>query len=91
MSKRIVSLLLIFAMLITLFSVTATAAEEKKVNGETFTLVKTEAEFAEALREAREAGVQIFAVCCRVEAGEVVPEEFVPVLLPESGEFAKQE
>ena len=46
MSKRIVSLLLIFAMLVTLFSVTATAAEEIKVNGETFTAVKTEAELA---------------------------------------------
>ena len=53
MSKRIVSLLLIFAMLVTLFSVTATAAEEIKVNGEPFTAVKTEAELAAALRDGK--------------------------------------
>ena len=50
MAKRIISLLLIFAMLITGFSVTATAAEDKAINGEKYTIVTTEAEFVEALQ-----------------------------------------
>ncbi|MBQ9806350.1 MAG: hypothetical protein IJW49_07585 [Clostridia bacterium] len=55
MSKRIVSLLLIFAMLMTGFSVTATAAaeEEQTVNGVRYTVVKTDAELAQALKASK--------------------------------------
>jgi len=50
MKKRIVSLLLTLAMLITGLCVTATAAETREINGESFVIVKTEAELAAALQ-----------------------------------------
>ena len=50
MKKRIISLLLIFAMMITGFTLTANAVENQTVNGENFIVVKTETELAAALQ-----------------------------------------
>jgi len=53
MSKRILSLLLILAMLITGLVFPASAATDKAINGEKYTLVTTEAELVAALQESK--------------------------------------
>lgn len=46
--------------------------------------VRTHAAFAQALKEAKECGVQIFAVDCQVTPGELVAGDLVPVHLEEN-------